>query len=136
MACGNNDVSRDQLASAPSAPSKQAQAFRNQARQSRPTTQKLAPKLPVPKAFRGPWSSAYNQRGQGEIEVMLDKQGKPTQGMPHVHLIHEKDQIRMHISVRDKERHHERTTLPGTASGNEVNAAVDRLIEIMRSRWG
>jgi hypothetical protein len=58
-----------------------------------------------------------------------------TFGRAHVHVIHDErnDEVRLHISLGEKNRHSEKIALVG-ASGNEVNAAIDLLTVALKSR--
>lgn len=74
---------------------------------------------------RGGWNSKY---GRGTTELLLDKNGNPTTGYPHVHVIHDEPggRIKLHIT-RSRDVHTDELYLPGNASGNQVNAAIDDL---------
>ena len=102
---------------------------------SAPRTQKALP-VTFPKAkTEGEWYSRSNRRGEGEVEVLLDQDGKPTTGYPHVHVIHDekKGEVRLHNTMA-KGVHQDKVVLPGTVTGNQVNAAVDRLRSLMMRR--
>lgn len=77
----------------------------------------------------GGWLSKYSS---GVPEVMLDRNGNPTSDYPHVHVIHDEpgNTIRMHITRAPGVRT-DHLTLPGSSSGNEVNAAVEDLLRRM-----
>lgn len=75
---------------------------------------------------RNGWFTRYDH---GTTQVMLDKNGKLTSSYPHVHVIHDepRNEVRIVLS-RSQTDHPEQDRLPGSASGNEVNAAVDRML--------
>jgi hypothetical protein len=113
MACGNNEVSRSGLASQPT-PS------------THPRIRPTATAPTYPKATGKQWYSKHHPRSG--VEVMFDKHGRPTIDYPHVHVIHDerKGEIRVVLSLGPTS-HPELVTLPGDASGNEVNRAVETL---------
>lgn len=84
-------------------------------------------KYPRPEKDWG-WYSKYRS-SDGTIHVMLDRNGEPTTKYPHVHVIHDEPggQVRIVLSLR-KGEHPETRVLPGTSSGNEVNAAIDQML--------
>lgn len=83
-------------------------------------------------AKRGPlagrWHSKYMSK-DGSIQVLLDKNGNVTDQYPHVHVIHDEpgSEVRIHVT-RSEGRHSDHEVLPGNASGNEVNAAIERAL--------
>jgi hypothetical protein len=82
--------------------------------------------------LEGRWFSKYRE-SDGTIELMVDRDGNPTNTYPHVHVIHDelKGEVRLVLSLSPS-NHPKRETLPGTASGNEVNAAIDRFVMELR----
>ena len=71
----------------------------------------------------------YSQiRKGGEIDVFIGPNGDITAERPHVHVVHSPPENRIIFTVTDSQgRHIHQEFLPATASGNEVNAVVDRL---------
>jgi hypothetical protein len=142
MACGNNEVSRDHLVSQPSTSEGITDRMLTAARQV--NARETAPasngqvKPPFPKAEGRNWYSKYNQRGEQEVEVLLDQDGQPTTGRPHIHVIHDemKGEVRMHITAgtRNRPQRSDHIVLTGNVSGNEVNAAVAELVAILNDR--
>ena len=131
MACGNNNVSRSYLSSQPRSPQPPSPG-----NGSGTKDQKAIPPVTFPKAkTEKEWYSKYNQRGEGEVEVLLDKHGRPTMGYPHVHIIHdeEKGEVRLHNTMA-KKGHRDHIVLPGTPTGTEVNAAVNHLRSVLKRR--
>lgn len=128
MACGNNNVSRGYLSSQPTPPSPSSASQQSASRQ-----QRALPSSAFPKAGDQQWYSSYNRRG--EVQVLLDKEGKPTTGYPHVHVVHDpnKGQVRMHNTL-SKGVHVDGRRLPGNASGTQVNAAVNDLLAALKRR--
>lgn len=74
------------------------------------------------------WYSKYRS-DDGKIHVMLDATGQPTTKYPHVHVIHDEQagEVRIVIS-RGRGVHSDLIRLPGDAGGNEVDAAIARLL--------
>jgi hypothetical protein len=83
--------------------------------------------------LEGRWYSKYTV-SSGAIELMVDRDGNPTNTYPHVHVIHDeaKGEVRFVLSL-GPQNHPVRETLPGTASGNEVNAMIDRMVAELRN---
>jgi hypothetical protein len=82
--------------------------------------------------LEGRWFNKYIER-DGTIELLIDRDGNPTDRYPHVHVIHDEKlfEVRILVSV-SPHNHASRQTLPGSASGNEVNAAIDRALAELR----
>jgi hypothetical protein len=72
---------------------------------------------------------------EGQTHQFFNVDSDLTFGRAHVHVIHDErnDEVRLHISFGEKNRHSEKIALVG-ASGNEVNAAVDLLTAALKSR--
>ncbi len=121
-------MSRGYLSSQPTPPSPSGAS-----RQSAPRQQRALPPPAFPKAGDNQWYSSYN--GKGEIQILLDKEGKPTTGYPHVHVIHDpnKGQVRMHNTL-SKGVHKDNRRLPGNATGTQVNAAINDLRAALKRR--
>ena len=93
----------------------------------------------------GRYASAPQQDKGGRYYSKSDSEGQTHQffnvdsdltfGRAHVHVIHDErnDEVRLHISLGEKNRHSEKIALVG-ARGNEVNAAVDLLTAALKSR--
>lgn len=96
--------------------------------------EQTARELRLKQRLQGRWFSRYREN-QGTIELMVDRDGNPTNQYPHVHVIHDEAQgeVRFVLSF-SPHNHPMRETLPGTASGNEVNAAIDRMVAELRRR--
>lgn len=71
-------------------------------------------------------------RKSGTIELMIDQNGEFTNRYPHVHVVHDEgmNQIRV-VASRSSTDHSPEEVLPGDASGNEVNAAIERAIHLL-----
>lgn len=148
MACGNNNIDRSYLNSQPTVAGAPAMARRiaNQVEALPADRSGPLPKVDRDEQGREQYYSYYNRsakrgpgKGEGEIQYFVDERGFPTTNTPHVHVIHDelKNEVRVLLSVEGVDRHPYPTiTLPGAASGNEVNAAVDHFIRIMRDRAG
>jgi len=69
------------------------------------------------------------------IQEYISPENDLTFARAHVHVFHDErnDEVRLHISLGEKNRHSEKIALVG-ASGNEVNAAVDLLTAALKSR--
>jgi hypothetical protein len=80
----------------------------------------------------GRWYSKY-MSSDGSIQILLDKNGNVTDQYPHVHVIHDEpgSEVRIHVT-RSEGRHSDHEVLPGNASGNEVNAAIERALRKLR----
>ncbi len=65
----------------------------------------------------------------------ISPDGDLTFSRAHVHVFHDElnDEVRLHISLGEENRHSEKIALVG-ATGNEVNAAVDLLTDALRAR--
>lgn len=76
----------------------------------------------------GGWYSRYST-ADGKIHVMLDRNGNQTRSYPHVHVIHDErgDEVRIVLS-RGPSDHPDIEVLPATASGNEVDGAIARML--------
>ncbi|MGQ0572907.1 MAG: hypothetical protein ACT4RN_01740 [Pseudonocardia sp.] len=82
-------------------------------------------RYPAPSRDGGYYSRA---RADGSIDVFIGPDGDITSERPHVHVVHSPPEDRIILTVTDRRgRHTHQEYLPATASGNEVNAAVDRL---------
>jgi hypothetical protein len=116
MACGNPDVSRDTLGSEPTPPG----------HPSVPSSHLRPDSAKFPKASEKQWYSKYHPKSG--IELLINKLGEPTLTYPHVHVVHDerKNEVRVVLSKGPK-NHPEKRVLPGDASGNEVNEAVNEL---------
>lgn len=137
MACGNNHVTRDYLSSVPSTAAATATAALQRARQS------AAAVSPTAKVPRGWVSRNYTvlpgtstrDPNRDFVERMLDKDGKPVAGSvyPHIHVLHDeiKGVAKVHITT-SRGKHSDGVVLKGNPSGNVVNAAVDRLGDILK----
>ena len=67
-------------------------------------------------------------RKNGSIDVFIGPNGDITSERPHVHIVHSPGENRIIFTVTDSAgRHVHQEFLPATASGNQVNAVVDRL---------
>jgi hypothetical protein len=108
VACGDTDISRDGLASQPTQP-------------THPAT--------YPIATGKQYYSKYDARTQ-TTEQFVSKEGQLTFERPHVHVIHDElsNEVRLVNTTRDGD-HPVRESLPGDASGNQVNTAVEALRE-------
>jgi hypothetical protein len=73
--------------------------------------------------------------GPDRTHQFLNRDGDFTFGRTHVHVVHDEknDEVRLHISFGEENRHSEKIALVG-ADGNQVNAAVDVLTEALRVR--
>jgi hypothetical protein len=71
----------------------------------------------------------------GLVQEYFSPENDLTFDRAHVHVFHDErnDEVRLHISLGEKNRHSEKIALVG-ASGNEVNAAVDLLTAALKSR--
>lgn len=80
-----------------------------------------------PRAQGSNWYTK-SRSDDGTVHAMYDKQGGITTSYPHVHVIHDSqaDQVRV-VASWGPGNHSQPTVLPGSASGNEVNAAVDEM---------
>lgn len=86
-----------------------------------------------PRITRRGWYSILHQNGTtGTIEMMIGTDGESTNSYPHVHVIHDesKNQIRI-VASRSSSDHSPPEFLSGDASGNEVNAAIERAIRLL-----
>lgn len=75
----------------------------------------------------------YSQdRGYGAADLFVGKDGKPTSERPHVHVIHNprEGQITIQGTLRDG-THVGKETLSIDAPGNEVNATVDKIRQLL-----
>lgn len=71
--------------------------------------------------------SKWDEAKKGRIDLFVDRNGNPTTGYPHVHVIHTDSAggVRVVASTsKGAQVFHE--TLPATASGREVEALVAR----------
>lgn len=79
-------------------------------------------------ARKGGWYTKYRE-GDGTIHLMIGKDGNTTESYPHVHIIHDSPGAEVRIvASRGPGDHPFKEVLPGTASGNEVNQAISRMI--------
>lgn len=71
----------------------------------------------------------------GLFDQFIGPNGDPTFSKAHVHVYHDEknDEVRLHVSLGETNRHSEKIALVG-ATGNEVNAAVDLLTDALRAR--
>jgi transposase len=69
------------------------------------------------------------------VDQYIGPNGDPTFSKAHVHVFHDEknDEVRLHVSLGETNRHSEKIALVG-ATGNEVNAAVDLLTDALRAR--
>jgi len=91
-----------------------------------------AKKVAVQGRLEGRWYSKYRS-DDGKIHVLLDKNGNPTNKYPHIHVIHDEygGEVRVVLSA-DPSHHPKVEKLPGNASGNQVNAAIERMMSELR----
>ncbi|MFL5872216.1 MAG: hypothetical protein ACJ75T_01900 [Solirubrobacterales bacterium] len=75
--------------------------------------------------------------GDDRVHQFFSVDGDLTFGRAHVHVVHDErnDEVRLHVSFGDTNRHSEKIALVG-ALGNDVNAAVDLLTAELRTRMG
>lgn len=71
----------------------------------------------------------------GLVDQFFSPDGDLTFSQAHVHVFHDErnDEVRLHISLGETNRHSEKIALVG-ATGNEVNAAIDLLTDELRAR--
>lgn len=85
--------------------------------------------------LEGRWASKYvGDERSGKIQLLIDEDGNPTKRYPHVHVIHDEvlHSVTIQVSVA-RGNYPYKVILPGTASGNEVNAAIeDALVELRK----
>lgn len=87
-------------------------------------------RYPTPSRKNGYYSQ---QRADGSIDVFIGPNGDITSERPHVHVVHSPPERRIIFTVTDSRgRHIHEEYLPANASGNEVNAVVDRLRRQLR----
>jgi len=101
-------------------------------KERREAGQAAAKKVAAKGRQEGRWYSKYRS-DDGTIHVMLDRDGNLTNQYPHVHVIHDEpgSEVRIHVTLGPR-RHSDHEVLPGTASGNEVNAAIERALRKLR----
>jgi hypothetical protein len=78
-----------------------------------------------------------NARGEGEIENFVGRDGWPTTETPHVHVVHDelKGDVRVVLTVEGPEGTHEhpfKLTLHDDPSGNDVNCAIEQMLQRLR----
>lgn len=96
---------------------------------------KVSSPMPAP-VIRGTQQYVTALFADGTIHEFVDAKGDQTSARTHVHVIHDEryDEVRLHVSLGDgRGRHSEKIALV-SASGREVNAAVDLLTEVLRAR--
>ena len=87
-------------------------------------------RYPAPSRSNGYYSQ---QRPDGSIDVFIGPDGDITAERPHVHIVHSPPENRIIFTVTDaRGRHTHQEFLPASASGNEVDAMVDRLRRQLR----
>ena len=85
-----------------------------------------AARYPAP-TRKGGW---YSTNRGGKVELFIGPDGDITAERPHVHVVHDEPNSEVvFIVTRADGSHPTKTKLPGTASGNEVNAMIARLIQ-------
>lgn len=134
MACGNNHVSRDYLSSAPkSAPSVVNALF------TPPPIVRL-PRAPTSKKWGGKDKQMFYSRGtETKTDYFVGPDGNPTYAPDrHVHVIHDEKSKTVTLLLTDrthqKDQHPETVTLRNDPSGNEVNAAIAAMLQVMNDR--
>lgn len=103
------------------------QRFINEAHDERVSSEARYPK---PSREDGYYSM---RRRDGSIDVFIGPNGDITSERPHIHIIHSPREGRVIFTVTNTDGshpHHE--YLPADASGNQVNAVVDRLRSQLR----
>lgn len=84
--------------------------------------------------LEGKWFTKYVEtKGGQRIELLIDQNGNPTDRYPHVHVIH--DEVLYSVTVQvsvARGRYPHKVILPGSATGNEVNAAIDQALAELR----
>lgn len=87
-------------------------------------------KYPKP-TRKGGWYSKARSDDQ-TVHQFIGSNGDLTSERPHVHVIHKEKQgeILIQITLQDGS-HPDGITLPGDASGNEVNAAIQEMVRRM-----
>jgi hypothetical protein len=161
VACGNNNITRDYLSSQPGGQgARKGIADRLAAGRARaagavrgyrsvrmtPEQVKASAEKRIAEAKAGTRSGRYptapqegqdryhsRTEGSDRTHQFLNRDGDLTFGRTHVHVIHDEknDEVRLHISIGEGDRHSEKIALVG-ATGNEVNAAVDMLTDELR----
>ena len=82
-------------------------------------------RYPAPSRKDGYYST---DRGYGAADFFVSKSGDPTAERPHVHVVRNPREGRIIFTVTQLDgRHAHQEFLPIEASGNEVNAVVNRL---------
>lgn len=82
--------------------------------------------------LEGRWASKYQSK-DGKIDVILDGDGNPTKVYPHIHVAHNARENHVAVIVSLGPRNHpDEEILPIGASGNEVNAAIERALQKLR----
>ena len=82
-------------------------------------------RYPAPSREDGYYSELRNN---GTVGLFVGPNGDITAERPHVHVVHSPSENRVVFVATDRTgRHIHEETLPATASGNEVNAMVDRM---------
>ncbi|WP_195210587.1 hypothetical protein [Actinomarinicola tropica] len=87
-------------------------------------------RYPAP-SRKGGWYSKYSSE-DGTIHVMIGPDGNITTTYPHVHVIHDERGSEVRVVVSRGPGDHPHTfRLPGTASGNEVDAKIAEAIRLL-----
>lgn len=85
---------------------------------------------PAPSRQDGYYS---RMRADSTVEQFIGSDGSITSERPHVHVVHSEREGKITFVVTQKNGSHtHRETLPITASGNEVNAVINRLRKQLR----
>lgn len=76
----------------------------------------------------------YSQlRENGKIDQFIGPNGEITSERPHIHVVHSEPEGKIIFVVTQRDGSHtHRETLPISASGNEVNAVINRLRKQLR----
>ena len=76
---------------------------------------------------QGGW---YSKSRDGKVEIFIGPDGDLTAERPHVHVVHDDPNSEViFIVTRIDGSHPIKTSLPGSATGNEVNAMIARLVK-------
>jgi ABC-type nitrate/sulfonate/bicarbonate transport system substrate-binding protein len=80
--------------------------------------------------LEGKWASKYVEDARTrKIQLFVDRNGNPTDRYPHVHVIH--DEVLYAVTIQVSVAcgfYPYKVVLPGSATGNEVNAAIDQAL--------
>lgn len=89
--------------------------------------ERLAREGAPPRHPRG-YYSRYRS-ADGRIDVFIDRNGNQTTTYPHVHVVHREGAGGIVIiASKSRDNHPYEVVLPGNASGNRVNRAIDEAI--------